>query len=102
MRVPYTLHLMGTVVVIKGLVPRVYALSDPIFVSFDLTILEPSLRWRVHMNIIIIMEFSNVISLLFLRSRGIKLKMQNCVFSELLCTKYEAPKISLDARSASL
>ena len=37
--------------------------------------------------------FSSGISLLFLQSRGIKLKMHSCVISDLLCTKYEAPKL---------
>ena len=44
--------------------------------------------------------FPNIISLLFLWSRGSKLKMHNCVISYLLCAKYEAPKISFDAWSA--
>ena len=55
-----------------------------------------SLRLRVRMSIITIMAvFSNVISPLYLQSRGIKLKIHNCVISNLLCTKYEAPKLVL-------
>ena len=54
------------------------------------------------MNIIIIMDFSNIISLLFLRNRGIKFKIHDCVVSDLLCTKHEAPKICFDAQSTLL
>ena len=43
--------------------------------------------------------FANFIYLLFPQDRGIKLKLHNCVISNLLCTKYKVPKIRFDVRS---
>ena len=60
------------------------------------------------MNIILIMDFSSVISLLFQRyfstfpmEQRNKIKIHNCVIGGFLCIKYDVAKISFDARRVS-
>ena len=50
---------------------------------------------KVRRNIIIIILFRNITFQLFVQSRDIKPKTRNCVISDLLSTKYEAPKFVL-------